>query len=271
MNIEHILLVFSLATAVVAQDRVFPFKDGSIPDKPIEPTTELVIRTGNESNQNDGVFGPFTYGLEGSHVFPNGMALKGTFIRLHEPGTPFIASFLDEGQLMLEFPETKIMGQPFLIAGTAWKNRMIDMYTNLGGVEFTYSGKAVSLNAGLYAGTATRDDLSGRFFGAQFGISKSLGPVGLAIDQMNGVIRTLGDPIGLGQGRYSKTALEASMNVNVASKFPVTLTLSGEIRYFDFGNGRPMNDPHDVFILVCGIEINIGDVIKIARSGDPVH
>jgi hypothetical protein len=226
-----------------------------------ELARELIIRVANESNQTDGLLGPFTYGIKGSYEFRKGPVIEGTFIRLHEPGSPFIASFLDEGQLTIQFPGLLSRVQPLTIAGTAWINRMIDMYTNLGGIEFSRDGKIISLNAGLYAGTATREEASGRFLGAELALSRSFGPVEIAIVQMNGVIRTPGDPGSLGGGRYSKTGLEAAIAINSAGTLPVAVTLSIEKRYFNFGNGGPKNDPQDAYIFIGGMEINFGNIL----------
>lgn len=255
------LLVLILAATGFASDSTSLRTDALTAGSLKELARELIIRVANESNQIDGLLGPFTYGIKGSYEFLKGPVIEGTFIRLHEPGSPFTASFLDEGQLTIQFPGISCLGQPLTIAGTAWINRMIDMYTNLGGVEFSSDEKIILLNAGLYAGTATREDVSGRFLGAELGISRSFGPVDIAIGQMNGVIRTPGDPGSLGGGRYSKTRFETAIAFNSAGKLPVAVTFSVEKRYFNFGNGGPKNDPQDAYIFIGGLEINIGNIL----------
>lgn len=226
-----------------------------------ELTRELTFRIANESNQIDGVFGPVTYGLKGVYEFRAGPTVEGTFIRLHEQGTAFAASFLDEGQLTMRFPAATCLGQPLTIAGTAWINRMVDMYTNVGGVDFSREGKFVSLSAGLYAGTATRDEASGRFLGVELGIERSFGAVDVSLSQMSGVIRTLGDPSGIGEGRYSKTGIDAAFSFNRATKFPLAVTMSIEKRYFNFGNGGPANDAKDAYIFIAGMEITVQHIL----------
>jgi hypothetical protein len=53
MKPSLVLLILSLASTALAEEGVWADKSG-------KPADELVIRIGNESNQNDGVFGPFT-------------------------------------------------------------------------------------------------------------------------------------------------------------------------------------------------------------------
>lgn len=213
------------------------------------PQSELILRIGNESNPVDGVFGPLTYGLLGSHTFENQFTIEATYIRLHEPGTPTFVSVLDEAQLTFKTPETQILYGPMVVGVTAWKNRMIDMYTNLGGLEFTRSGK-FSLLLGLYLGTATREDISKRFTGGQIGVSTTLGPTQVSASYMPGMIE---------DGSYRKIALEASTDVFKSKKMPLSLTFSLEDRYFDFGNGGPQSDPKDEFIFVTAAEIHLGE------------
>jgi hypothetical protein len=232
---------------------------------PAAPATEVVFHVGNESNQNDGVRGPFTYGLEATHAFRNGVSLEGAYTRLHERGMPKSAFYVDEAQLSLKSPEARVLGQPLVFGATAWKNRMMDMYTNLGGLEVTRSGK-IAVNAGVYGGHATLDELRGRFIGAQLGASGSIGPVELAIAHMSGAIRTPGDASRVGEGRYRKSGIEAATNVHFIGTLPLTVTGSLEKRYFSFGNGGPVADPTDTYIFVTGVEANAGDLLHVVKG-----
>lgn len=251
--------------ANVLEQEVFPvlvaldslLLDSTQKDEHEKPSGELRLRVGNESNQVDGVFGPFTYGLEGHYTFTNGMGIEAAMIRLHEPGSPTFNSFLDEGQLSLKLPEITFLQQRLAFTATIWSNRMIDMYTNVGGIEVADKWETLAVNLGLYAGAAVRDEVSGRFLGGRLGISHVFGPIELALEQMTGVIRTAGDLNSLGGGVYQKTSLEANAEVNLSNSLPLTLTFSVEKRYFDFGNGGPAIDPLDSYILVLGVEINI--------------
>ena len=155
--------------AAAATETAHLKSDLASPSEAPEAESELILRVGNESNKPDGPFGPFTYGLIGHHSFANGMALGGDFMRLHEPGEPARSSFLDEAQLTLSLPETEILDQPIVLAGTLWKNRTIDMYTDIGGLEATWKGPLSTL-VGVYSGTASREDISHAFIGFQVGI-----------------------------------------------------------------------------------------------------
>ena len=230
----------------IAADAEQPTAGGSatIPEKSNERSDELLVRIGNESNPVDGAFGPFTYGLRGAHKFSNSTEIEAGYIRLHEPSTPTFNSVVDEAQLSVRSPEVHIAQQPLVLAATAWQNRLIDMYTNVGGVEFTRPGE-FGFFLGAYIGSATREDAKGRFLGGQIGVTRSLGPVDLSLAHMAGKIDE--------NGSYRKTALEASMDVS----HPLTLNLSVEARYFNFGNGGPESEPKDEFIFVTALELHL--------------
>ncbi len=210
------------------------------------PRSEIVLRLGNESNPVDGAFGPFTYGLIGSHTFENDFILQGDFIRLHEPGTATFESVLDEAQLTLKSPESQFFNETFVFDATLWKNRLIDMYTNVVGFEVTRTGK-YSLTLGLYTGTATKDDLSEPFTGGQLSLSTSLEPFEVTASYMGGLIKN---------GSYRKVALEASTDLAKKSRLPFTLTFGLEERYYNFGNGGPESEPQDEYIFVTGVEVH---------------
>ncbi len=207
----------------------------------------MILRLGNESNPVDGTFGPFTYGLRGIHRFSNQMSLEAGYIRLHEPLTSLNESVLDEAQVSLRLREIQVMNQPIIIGTTAWKNRMIDMYTNVGGIEFTRTGE-LSVTLGAYYGTATREYISGHFVGGQVGLASSVGPVEFGIAYMGGKID---------DGTYRKLALEASTELGHSSQLPLGLTFGIEERYFNFGGGGPISEPQDEFIFIAGIEIHL--------------
>jgi hypothetical protein len=211
-----------------------------------EPNTELLLRLGNESNPVDGILGPFTYGGRGAHKFENGWATELGYIRLHEPGSPNFTSVLDEAQLTLKAPASQLDGRPLKFDGTIWKNRLIDMYTEVGGLEVTWAG-ALSLNLGVFLGRAVRDDENKRFIGGQLGVSASIGPVELSAGFAGGKIGT--------EGSYRRVALEGSSQIT-GGKLPLVLTFGIEERNFRFGGDGPASNPHDEFIYVTGIEIH---------------
>jgi hypothetical protein len=215
-----------------------------------ELDSDLVIRLGNESNQNDGVIGPFTYGIQGSHKFGNGTVVEGSFMRLHEPKAPTFKSFVDEAQLTGNFPECELAGQHLVPGITAWKNRMIDMYTNVGGVEVARKD-AITTKIGVYSGSATLEEFKRRFAGGQIQLSGSLGPVEIAASYMGGKMES---------GSYKKSALEFGMDVPMQLVLPLTITAAIENRYYDFGDGGPRNDKSDTQIYVVGLEIHIGEL-----------
>lgn len=208
-----------------------------------QKNTELIVRLGNESNPVDGVFGPFTFGVRGNHQFSNEMVIEGDYIRLHEPNAPTFQSVLDEGQLTLRSP-----ARGFYTADvTVWKNRMIDMYTNLVGVELMRKESA-TLIAGAYLGTATLEDISGNFRGLQAGVSGAIGPSTFTLACLFGKID---------DGAYRKCGIDSATDFREQSSLPLTLTFAIEERYYDFGNGRPVSEPQDEFIFITGLEIHL--------------
>ncbi len=208
--------------------------------------TEVIVRLGNESNPVDGLLGPFTYGVRGSHQFESKLAIEAGYIRMHEPSTPSFESVLDEAQATLRLPEFR----SFVLDATLWKNRMIDMYTSLAGIEVTRKGE-VSLNLGAYAGTASREAESGRFRGGQLGISTSLGSFELTAACILGKIDS---------GSYRKCGVEGGMDLLEENAVPFTVTAAIEERNFDFGNGRSKSEPRDEFIFIAGLEIHLEKV-----------
>jgi hypothetical protein len=214
---------------------------------------DLSARFANESNWADGVWGPVTYGLIGDIVAESGLELDATFIRMHEPGMATFNSVLDEGQLSLKYPLSTMLS----VDGTFWKNRMMDMYTTLGGLEFERTLDPISLNLGLYAGSASRFEVAGRFLGAGLEISATIGKIDIALSHLAGLIHIPNDPSGLGVGKYHKSGLEASMDLDESIKFPLRSTLSVERRYFDFGSGGPVSEPIDTYIVVVGVEVGL--------------
>ena len=235
------LLIFSSSSPAADTQ---PTSEGAAttPNEETQRRNELVVRFGNESNPPDGVFGPFTYGLRGSHQFENEFAVEAGYIRMHEPHTPTFESVLDEAQATVRFPEFHSIA----VDATAWKNRMIDMYTNLLGVEFTRKGD-VSFSLGVFAGTTTREDESGRFRGIQLGASAPLGSVELSAACLLGKID---------EGSYRKCGLEGGMELRETSSLPLTVTAAIEERFFDFGNGRSVSDARDEFIFIAGLEVH---------------
>jgi hypothetical protein len=214
----------------------------TIPSESPQKNTELILRFGNESNPVDGLLGPFTYGLRGRHRFENDFAVEFGYIRLHEPKTPTFHSVLDEAQVTLSLPEYR----SFIFDATVWKNRMIDLYTNLAGLEVSHKDQ-VSVSLGAYLGTATREEERGNFRGAQLSLSSQIGPVGLSGACLLGSID---------EGSYRKCGLEGGMDFREESSFPLSVTFAIEERYFDFGNGRPRSESPDEFIFISGLEIH---------------
>jgi hypothetical protein len=236
-----------------ATDTMKPISEGApnVPKQGSVAQSGLDMRFGNESNPVDGAFGPLTYGLRGNHTFTNKMTAEAGYIRLHEPHTSLTNSVLDEAQLTVKFPETKLVSQPIIIGVTAWQNRMIDMYTNVFGLEAARTGK-ISTTLGVYFGTATHEDNSGRFIGGQFGISSTLGPIELGMAYMGGRIDT---------GHYQKIALDVATDLIEIGKIPLSLTFAIEDRKFNFGNGGPVSEPRDEFIFVTGFEFHFRKII----------
>lgn len=229
-----------------------------------EARTELVVLLANESNLRDGVFGPVTYGLRGRHQAENGWSLEAGYVRLHEPHSPAVDSVVDEAELTVSAPQLNLGQQPFTVSATAWQNRMIDMYTSVAGLELTWAGK-LAVNAALYAGEATRENLAGRFLGAQLGASMAFGRVDVAIGEMAGMIRLPRDGSAWGTGRYFKSALELAVNVAVGNQLPVAVTAAVQHRYFDFGNAGPVSETLDGWIFVLGMEVNVAEWLTRTR------
>jgi hypothetical protein len=240
-------LLISSSAALAADTQ--PTSEGvaTTPNEETQKRNELVVRLGNESNPPDGVFGPFTYGLRGSHQFENEFAVEAGYIRMHEPHTPALESVLDEAQATVRFPEY----HSFTVDATAWKNRTIDMYTNLLGVEITRKGE-VSFSLGAYVGTAMREDESGRFRGVQLGASAPLGSVDISAACLLGKID---------EGSYRKCGIEGGLELRESSSLPLTVTAAIEKRYFDFGNGRSVSDARDEFIFIAGLEIHLEKIL----------
>jgi hypothetical protein len=253
VTLKAIILLLFLPHLGLALDRqADSLKIAANEPEPTKPQVDLSIWLGNESNQADGIWGPITYGLIGNYTFENEMAIEATFVRMHEPGMRTFDSFLDEGQLAIRMPPIGSLS----LDATLWRNRMMEMYTTVGGAEITNDVKTIALNAGLYAGTASREEVSGRFLGAILGVTKSFGPVEASLSHFAGLIHTPGDPSGLGKGKYHKSSLEATMPIGT----PVTASLAVERRYFDFGNGGPVSEAIDTYILIVGAEINLTDL-----------
>jgi hypothetical protein len=234
-----------------------------------EPKKEVSIHIGHEANKPDGLYaGPNTYGISATYGI-----FSATTTRLHEPGTPALHSFLDEAQLTVTLPEKQVFTVPIVFDGTVWKNRTMDMYTNVIGVEASYENKIgeikdakYGIGLGVYGGTATRDSETGRFLGYKVSGSASYKAVELALSYMNGAIRTQGDHGHLGTGRYRKTAAEVTTNINIANKLPLGITTAVEKRYFNFGNGGSESDPVDTYIFTIGVEANVTDLFHFARK-----
>jgi len=220
----------------------------------------LSVWVGNESNKPDGVFGPFTYGLTGSYTSPNGWAWEADFIRMHEPGMRTFDSFLDEGYLTFKLSPN----DTYTYDATLWRNRMMDMYTTVGGLEVTRNGKDLTLIGGVHAGAASREEASGQFLGMMIGIGHSFGPLEASLSHFAGLIKTAGDPSALGTGKYHKSSLELSLPVYSG----ITPSVSVERRYFDFGNGGPASDDVDTYIIILGVEISLTDLFSRSRSSE---
>ncbi len=213
--------------------------------------SDLAIRIGNESNRPDGLAGPLTCGVLGSYTFESRLVVDAAYVRLHEPHTPALRSVTDEARATVTLPERPVLGQPLVLAGTAWRNRMIDMYTNLGGLEVTRPDLGpVSLVVGGYAGDASREDVHGGFVGARLALSGESGPVTWELGHLQGRI---GSP-GAGSGAYRKSSAEAGARLFGVRRLSVEGTLAVEDRHFTFGPGRPASAPADALIVVVGLE-----------------
>jgi hypothetical protein len=162
---------------------------------------------------------------------------------MHEPNTPTFQSVLDEAQATLTVPEYR----SFFVELTAGKNRMVDMYTNLIGIEVTKKAD-ISAVFGAYSGTATREDVIRGFRGAHVGLSSAVGPIELTGECLLGKIE---------KGAYRKCGLEGDVDVREESRLPLTVTFGIEERYFDFGNGGPAIEPRDEWIFISGLEVHL--------------
>jgi hypothetical protein len=242
MKLLAILFILSVSLSAQAAD-VSPVSEGAstLPNEESAKSSELKIHLGNESNAPDGLLGPYTYGLRARHQFKNEISVEAGYIRLHEPGLPVFESALDEAQLTAISPDTG----GFVIAATLWKNRIVDMYTSLAGLEVTRAG-SVSLTAGLYLGNADREEERGNFRGAQLAVGGNLSRVDLSLGCLFGQID---------RGSYRKASLEAS--VDLPRRFPSTVSMSIEERFFDFANGGSKIDPIDKYIFVASLEFSI--------------
>ena len=227
----------------------------TLPGDGVGGKSEFVLRLGNESNEPDGIFGPFTYGLRASHTFGNGLSFEAGYVLLHEPGTGTEISVLDEAQLTVGSPEASILDQRFLLAATAWKNRMIDLETSLKGIELTWKSP-VSVTLGGYLGSASREGFTDDFAAYQIAASASLGPIQFSAGHIRGK---------MGNGTYRKSALELATDVLTDTSLPTTFTVSLENRYFDFGSGGAVSDPADRWIFVAGVELHFDKLLLRAR------
>lgn len=214
--------------------------------------SEITLRLGNESNPVDGFLGPMTYGARASHTF-DFAAIEAGYVRLHEPATPTFESEVDEAQISLRSPELHVIELPIIIGLTGWKNRMIDMYTNLLGLEVTSTGP-FSLSLGIYVGSATLDELKRNFVGGQVGLSHTFKKVELGLSYMAGAIA---------EGSYRKVSAEASSKVFESNKTSVQITFGVEDRYYNFGNGLPVSEPADEFIFVSGLEFRVEHLLGL--------
>lgn len=208
-----------------------------------ERQKELIVKLGNESNPPDGLWGPFTYGLGGAYEFNNGLGIEAVYVRMHEPHTSWSQSVLDEGQFSIRAPELKAC----VLGLTAWKNRVVDMYTNLFGIEVSNAGD-LNFLAGIYAGTAEREEERKRFTGVQAGMTYSF---------TEGREVSLACLVGkIEDGNYRKCGIEGGFDFRSKSTFPITLTASVEERVFDFGKNGSKSSPPDEFIFISGLEMH---------------
>jgi hypothetical protein len=155
---------------------------------------------------------------------------------------------LDEAQLTIRLPDQR----RFSIGLTAWKNRMIDMYTTVGGIEITHKG-AISVMAGAYLGSATLDEVSKTFLGAQLGVSGEIDPADLAGACLLGKIE---------HGWYRKCGIEIDFSLLKNYSVPIIATFNAEERYFNFGNGGPISQPKDEFVFIAGAELHLENLLN---------
>ena len=261
LNMRSFFVVFALVITVGTVRCTPADTTISVKTEPArsKPKFDLSARLANESNWADGFWGPVTYGLIGDVIAESGLELDATFIRMHEPDMTTFNSVLDEGQLSLKYPLSEVM----TMSGTFWKNRMMDMYTTLGGFEAERSFEPLSIDLGLYAGSASRFEDAGRFLGAGIEIGAVIGKLEVALSHVAGLIHMPNDPRVLGVGKYHKSGIEAAMDLNQSFKFPLRSTLSVERRFFDFGSGGPMSEPIDTYIVVVGIEVGLTDLVRL--------
>lgn len=222
-----------------------PISEGAatVSDEEVARKTEVIVTLGNESNPGDGVFGPFTYGLHGSHQFENELVVEAGYIQLHEPSTSVFSSVVDEAQMNLRAPDYHSLA----VGLTVWKNRMVDMYTHLYGIEATRKDQ-VSVTIGGYMGTANREDVSENFRGVQLGLSAPTAFAEVSSACLFGKI---------GEGSYRKCGITGGLDFRENSSLPLTVTFSVEERFFDFGKGGPRSEPRDEFIFISGLEIHV--------------
>jgi hypothetical protein len=241
-----LLLVFVAFSHDVFAAEPQPTSEGAavLPKATVEKTTGFVLRVGNESNPVDGIAGPLTYGFRGHHEFENGFGLEAGYIRLHEPGSSTFTSVVDEAQVTAHLPQQGAWTYDL----TLWRNRMIDMYTNLVGVEISRKAD-VTPTLGLYAGSAEQADVFDRFRGAQIGFSASIAGVDSSIACLFGQVGP--------NGNYRKCGIEGAKDFREESALPLTLSLAVEERVFDFGTGGPVSEPRDEFIFVSALEIHL--------------
>jgi len=225
-----------------------------------EPNNEVVMRFANEANTPDGVFGPLTAGFAGQYVFDGGTEVDATYIRLHEPGTPPAHSVVDEAQGTIKGPRMHLFGQPIALAGTAWQNRMIDMYTNLGGLEVSRPDLGpLSVTVGAYAGNAIRESVRGLFAGGQVELSGALGRFDWSLSHMEGTIDHTCSTSGVGS--YRKSAAGVAVRVFASHSVSLGMTLDVEDRHYSFGSLGPSSASQDALILVAGLELHLASVL----------
>jgi hypothetical protein len=241
------LLAIAVILAAASPVRAASDEDGA--------STELVLRLGNESNGPDGVWGPVTYGVLAGHRFQGGLAIEAGYVRLHEPGWAALKSGVDEAVLALSAPEIHWLGQPFVFSARAWRNRTIDMYTTVGGVEVSRPGR-VSFLLGGYAGDAERGPVEQRYVAFQLGAGATFGLLDVGAFLVDGVIG--------GSGHHTVAGLDAGWNFLTGSRLPITLTLSLQGRSYRFADGGPASHPDDALIAVLGAEVHFENLLGLA-------
>lgn len=228
--------------------------------EPAPPSSELAVRLGNASNQPDGLWGPVTLGLNARHAFGQALTIEASYVRLHEPHAPATVSHVDEARVTTAIPHLHFGGKMFEIAATAWENRLIDMYTDLGGLQITKEG-AVSLLAGLYGGRASRGDVRGGFFGGQLAVSGPVGPLEWSLSYVDGNI--VSPATGFWAGKYHHAEADLTWNTSPARWLPLTIAVDIEERAFNFGPGGPSSAREDEWIFVAGLEWSLGPLLGL--------